>query len=116
MTAAFRAADRTDRSCALRRLVALACVAALSACGTAPKRGGYYQDDGPPDRAPADLAQAPDAVPRVEPDPGGPAGGPGGILGVEVDPRQLDAERRRGGRVHQGRRARHRQPLIDQQK
>jgi rare lipoprotein A len=40
----------------------------LAACGTGPqKRGGYYQDDGPPERAPADLADAADAVPRVEP-------------------------------------------------
>jgi rare lipoprotein A len=40
----------------------------LTACGSTPKRGGgFYQDDGPPDRAPADLAESPDAVPRVEP-------------------------------------------------
>jgi rare lipoprotein A len=39
----------------------------LAACGSVSKRGGYYQDDGPPDRAPADLADAADAVPRVEP-------------------------------------------------
>ncbi|MEP6607439.1 MAG: septal ring lytic transglycosylase RlpA family protein [Burkholderiaceae bacterium] len=38
----------------------------LAACGTA-KRGPYYQSDGPPDRAPADLASIPDAVPRIEP-------------------------------------------------
>ena len=29
--------------------------------------GGYYQDDGPGDNAPADLASIPDAVPRTEP-------------------------------------------------
>jgi rare lipoprotein A len=40
----------------------------VAACGTSPqKRGGYYQNDGPPERTPADLADAPDAVPRVEP-------------------------------------------------
>ncbi len=43
----------------------------LVACGTAPKApqrsGGYYQNDGPPAQVPADLANVPDAVPRVEP-------------------------------------------------
>ena len=41
------------------------------ACGTVPKApqrtGGYYQNDGPPVQVPGDLAQVPDAVPRVEP-------------------------------------------------
>jgi rare lipoprotein A len=40
-------------------------------CGStpkpAPRAGGFYQDDGPPDKSPADLARTPDAVPRVEP-------------------------------------------------
>jgi rare lipoprotein A len=45
----------------------LICAALLAACGSAPKRGGYYANDGPPDRAPADLAETPDAEPRVEP-------------------------------------------------
>jgi rare lipoprotein A len=40
----------------------------LAACSTAPSRkSGYYQDDGPPDRVPADIAAIPDAQPRVEP-------------------------------------------------
>jgi rare lipoprotein A len=39
----------------------------LAGCGSTSKRGAYYQGDGPPDRIPADLAEAPDAVPRVEP-------------------------------------------------
>ncbi len=38
----------------------------LAACGT-PQRGGYYQNDGPPDRAPSDIAAIPDAVPKIEP-------------------------------------------------
>ena len=43
-------------------------IAALSlGCSTTPPRGGYYQNDGPPDRTPSDLASTPDAVPRVEP-------------------------------------------------
>jgi len=37
----------------------------LAACST-PQRGGYYQDDGP-ERVPADLANVPDATPRIEP-------------------------------------------------
>jgi rare lipoprotein A len=40
----------------------------LAACSTTPsKKSVYYQDDGPPDRVPADVAAIPDAVPRVEP-------------------------------------------------
>ncbi len=43
----------------------------LAACGSAPKAppssGKYYQDDGPPESVPANLAQLPDAVPRDEP-------------------------------------------------
>ncbi len=40
----------------------------LAACGTTPpKKSVYYQDDGPPDRVPADVAAIPDAEPRVEP-------------------------------------------------
>jgi len=38
----------------------------LAACGSSPKRGGYYQDDGP-GRIPVDVQAIPDAVPRVEP-------------------------------------------------
>ncbi len=37
------------------------------AAGTAPKKGGYYLDDGPGDHPPADLAAIPDATPRAEP-------------------------------------------------
>jgi rare lipoprotein A len=42
-------------------------VALLAACGSTPKKGGFYQDDGPPREAPAHLSKTPDAVPRVEP-------------------------------------------------
>jgi rare lipoprotein A len=49
----------------------LAAGVVLVACGTAPKapqrQGGYYQNDGPPAQVPGDLAQVPDAIPRVEP-------------------------------------------------
>jgi rare lipoprotein A len=47
--------------------VPLLCATLLAACGTAPRRGGYYQNDGPPEKGPADLAEAPDIEPRVEP-------------------------------------------------
>jgi rare lipoprotein A len=50
-----------------RPLAVAALVALIAACGTTPKRAGYYQDDGPPDRVPADIAAIPDAVPRIEP-------------------------------------------------
>ena len=42
-------------------------LAALSACGTLAPGGGYYEDDGPEARPPADVANVPDAVPKVEP-------------------------------------------------
>ncbi|GAB4466402.1 MAG: septal ring lytic transglycosylase RlpA family protein [Burkholderiaceae bacterium] len=53
----------------MRQLCLGLCVLALAACSTAPSKraGGFYQDDGPPERAPADLAATPDAVPRIEP-------------------------------------------------
>jgi rare lipoprotein A len=50
-----------------RSLPVVVCAVLLAACGSTSKRSVYYQDDGPPDRAPADLADAADAVPRVEP-------------------------------------------------
>jgi rare lipoprotein A len=71
-----------------RYLIALAIPLWLSACGgsttvkpdsttpgastsgtsttPAPKRGGYYLDDGPGDNPPADIDAIPDAVPRAE--------------------------------------------------
>ena len=65
MNAGIVASLRTLSPALARRLPALLCAALLAACGSATKRGGYYQDDGPP--APADRAEAADAVPRVEP-------------------------------------------------
>ena len=41
--------------------------ALLTACGSAPKRGGYYLDDGPGANPPAGLDAVADAVPRDEP-------------------------------------------------
>ena len=40
---------------------------ALAGCGATSRPGGYYLDDGPPSRPPADLDRVADAVPRVEP-------------------------------------------------
>ena len=40
---------------------------AAAACSSAPKKGGYYKDDGPGANPPANLAALPDAQPRVEP-------------------------------------------------
>ncbi|GMQ89739.1 MAG: septal ring lytic transglycosylase RlpA family protein [Gammaproteobacteria bacterium] len=39
----------------------------LSACSALSRKGGYYQDDGPPRRARVDVASIPDAVPRIDP-------------------------------------------------
>ena len=50
----------------LRGLAPILFAALLTACGTT-QRGGYYQNDGPPDRAPAEVASTPDAIPRIEP-------------------------------------------------
>ena len=50
-----------------RGMTPIRCLALVVGCGSAPKRGGYYENDGPPERAPTDLAETPDAEPRVEP-------------------------------------------------
>ena len=46
---------------------ALVAVALLAACSSAPKKGGYYKDDGPGASPPGNLASIPDASPRAEP-------------------------------------------------
>ncbi len=52
----------------LMRAAGVALVALLAACSTTPpgsapaKKSVYYQDDGPPDRIPADIAAIPDAM------------------------------------------------------
>ena len=51
----------------LRLSLAAAALCLVAGCATKPKPGGYYQDDGPPEKVPADVAQVPDAVPRDEP-------------------------------------------------
>jgi len=57
--------EGTSQQKRLRALVVLVLTTTLSACGTS-KRTGYYQNDGPPDRAPSDVASTPDAIPRIE--------------------------------------------------
>jgi len=47
------------------RVAVVALSALLTACGTT-QPGGYYQNDGPPDQAPSDVASTPDAIPRIE--------------------------------------------------
>ncbi len=42
-------------------------VLALSACAAAPRSGGYYKDDGPGQKLPANLDQIADAQPKAEP-------------------------------------------------
>jgi len=50
----------------MRRWPALFACLALAACGTVPRGGGYYLDDGPDD-APVDVSKVPNAVPKHEP-------------------------------------------------
>ena len=50
----------------MKRLAVVAALA-LAACSSAPKKGGYYKDDGPGANPPANLASIPDAQPRAEP-------------------------------------------------
>jgi rare lipoprotein A len=72
----------------MKRCVALAIVALLAGCASTPEqapppvpevksvpeaspqppgKGGYYKDDGPGEKPPPNLAEIPDAVPRIEP-------------------------------------------------
>jgi rare lipoprotein A len=67
VSAGVAASSRTLLTAFERSLPLVLCAVLLAGCGSTPKRGGYYQDDGPPDRTPAELADAADAVPRVEP-------------------------------------------------
>ena len=45
----------------------MALALAAAACSPAPKKGGYYKDDGPGANPPANLASLPDAQPHFEP-------------------------------------------------
>jgi rare lipoprotein A len=51
----------------MSRLVAMVALAVLAACSSAPKKGGYYKDDGPAANPPGNLDRVADAKPRAEP-------------------------------------------------
>jgi rare lipoprotein A len=67
VSAGVAASLRTLLTACARGLPLVLCAVLVAGCGSTTKRSVYYQDDGPPDRIPADLADAADAVPRVEP-------------------------------------------------
>ena len=51
----------------MRRVALLLAIVAVAGCSSTPEKrpGGYYKDDGPPDRG-VNVAAIPDAVPRLE--------------------------------------------------
>jgi rare lipoprotein A len=51
----------------MRKALSIALLLCLLGCGSAPRPGGYYKDDGPPANPPANLDRVADAVPRNEP-------------------------------------------------
>jgi rare lipoprotein A len=51
----------------MKKLAGAAALALVVGCGSAPKKGGYYKDDGPHAKPPSNLASIPDAQPRSEP-------------------------------------------------
>ena len=51
----------------MKKVLSLLLLSCVIGCGSAPRPGGYYKDDGPHERPPANLDRIADAVPRVEP-------------------------------------------------
>ncbi|MFP5350058.1 MAG: septal ring lytic transglycosylase RlpA family protein [Gammaproteobacteria bacterium] len=51
----------------MKNVALLSCLLLLAACGSVPRGGGYYEDDGPHDRPHIDISKIPDAVPKAEP-------------------------------------------------
>lgn len=51
----------------MRKLLPIVLALFISACGGLHKKGGYFEDDGPPKRTSVDVAGVDDAVPRSEP-------------------------------------------------
>jgi rare lipoprotein A len=49
----------------MNKVISLLIIAVLGGCST--YKGGYYKDDGPPERPPAQLDRVADALPRAEP-------------------------------------------------
>lgn len=76
-------------------VVAMA-LAVLAGCSSAPRGGGYYQNDGPGSRPASELDRVPDAVPRIEPLASGP-NRPYAVRGRSYTPQTADrAYRQRG--------------------
>ncbi len=87
MTAALASARRARAW----RLGPVLCLALLAACGSVPRGGandtaGDSQRDGPPANPPADLAERPDATPRVEAIRSGGPNKPYVVLGQAYTP------------------------------
>jgi rare lipoprotein A len=81
---------------AVRLGCALLIASLLAACSSAPRRGGYYQDDGPGASPPANLDRIADAEPRVEP-LNRAANNPYSVFGRQYVPfRSLQPYRQRG--------------------
>jgi rare lipoprotein A len=51
----------------MKRAFSIGLLLCVVGCGSASKPGGYYKDDGPHERPPANLDRVADAVPRNEP-------------------------------------------------
>jgi peptidoglycan lytic transglycosylase len=51
----------------MKRFCIVASLLILAGCGSSSQKGGYYKDDGPHERPPANLDRIADAVPRTEP-------------------------------------------------
>ena len=90
-------------------IAALALAGLLAGCGSEPRHGGYYEDDGPGGTPPVDLDRIADARPRFEP-LNARANEPYTALGRRYAPyRSLHPYRERGiaswyGRKFQGKR------------
>jgi peptidoglycan lytic transglycosylase len=87
----------------VRLTLMLALATALAGCGSAPKRGGYYQDDGPGGPPPVNLDKLANPVPKVEPLHHA-ANNPYTVMGKKYVPyRTLHAFRQRGTGTWYGR-------------
>jgi rare lipoprotein A len=51
----------------MRKALSILLLSSLIGCASSPRPGGYYKDDGPHERPPANLDSVADAVPRLEP-------------------------------------------------
>ena len=51
----------------MRKFFLLLVLTLLAGCGSSPRPGGYYKDDGPHENPPANLDRVADAVPKSEP-------------------------------------------------